>query len=305
MGPTIKATLHILGLLLLFGGACIGNKDPWCYDRPHCGPKTWSSLGKCNGKNQSPINIVTKKAISDDCLGPINFSGYEDRKRPYVLKNTGHYAEIAMKDGATISGPGLPAIYSLKSFHFHWGTYHHKGSEHAIDGLKHDMELHIVHTKNNMTLEEAKKDPQGLAVLAFFIKKSNEAPSVNTWKTLADLLGKIPEKGNAVNLDGQFSLGGLLKVADVRSYYRYFGSLTSPNCSEAVTWIVYPQPIEVTHKTLKKFTDSLYFTTIAEGRKMQKNYRPLQPLNNRKVGYFTESKHGHPYPKHCSASGEF
>nr|XP_016853028.1 PREDICTED: carbonic anhydrase 4-like [Anolis carolinensis] len=89
MGPTSKATIHMLSLLL-FGGACVSSKEHWCYDRPQCGPNAWSSLGSCNGRNQSPINIITKAAISDDSLGAINFSGYEDRKRPYVLKNTGH-----------------------------------------------------------------------------------------------------------------------------------------------------------------------------------------------------------------------
>ncbi|KAH0626356.1 hypothetical protein JD844_001294, partial [Phrynosoma platyrhinos] len=239
MGLTLNATIHVFVLLLL-GGICVSSE----------GPNTWRFLGNCNGKKQSPINILTKKTISDDCLGQINFFGYEDRKRPQLLKNTGHYPEVEMKKGATISGPGLPATYSLKSFHFHWGTYNHRGSEHAIDGLHYAMELHIVHTKNNLTIEEARKDPDGIAVLAFFIKKSNEAPTINAWKTLADLMKAIPEKGDSVKLDGQFSLGGLLNMADLSSYYRYYGSLTTPNCNEAVIWTVYSEPIEVSPKTV-------------------------------------------------------
>ncbi|XP_042331827.1 carbonic anhydrase 4-like [Sceloporus undulatus] len=304
MSPTLNTRIHVLVLLLL-GGICVSSEDPWCYDKPSCGPKMWSYLGNCSGEKQSPINIVTKKTISDDCLGPINFVGYEDRKRPQLLKNTGHYPEVEMKKGATISGPGLPATYSLKSFHLHWGTYNLRGSEHAIDGLHQAMELHIVHTKNNLTMEEAREDPEGIAVLAFFIKKSNETPIINAWKTLADLMKAIPEKGDSLKLDGEFSLGGLLSMSDLSSYYRYYGSLTTPNCNEAVIWTVYSEPIEVSPQTLKKFTNSLYFSNIKEGRLMQKNYRPLQPLNNRRVQHFKEKKYVHHYPEHCSAPKKF
>ncbi|XP_062993913.1 carbonic anhydrase 4-like [Elgaria multicarinata webbii] len=289
MGPTLKLTIHVL-LLLQLGGfyvSCEVGPD-WCYDLPSCGPKTWASRGYCNGNKQSPINIVTRNTLSDASLGPITILRYEDRMRPKSLTNTGHYAEVLMKDGATISSPGLPATYGLKSFHFHWGTYRQRGSEHAINGMRYAMELHIVHTKNNMTMDEAKMDPEGIAVLAFFIKKSSTAPPVYAWKTLADLLERIPEKGNSVELKGEFSLGALLSRADLSTYYRYWGSLTTPECNESVIWTVYPDPIEVHHKVLKKFTNSMYFTTKKENRPMQKNYRPLQPLNNREVLRFTE-----------------
>ena len=29
----------------------------------------------------------------------------------------------------------LPATYELTQLHFHWGSHHHKGSEHTIDGV--------------------------------------------------------------------------------------------------------------------------------------------------------------------------
>ncbi|XP_061445497.1 carbonic anhydrase 4-like [Rhineura floridana] len=297
VAPTLKPAIH-LWVLLLLGGFYVSCEESWCYDKPSCGPATWKSLGYCGGTEQSPININTEKTVADPCLGPLHFVGYEDRLRPQALKNTGHYPEIEMKTGATISGQGLPARYYLKSFHFHYGTNHHQGSEHAIDLKRYSMELHIVHTKDNMSLEEAKKDPQGFVVLAFFIEKSIKAPIVSAWKTLASLLEAIPEKGNSVGLSGQLSLGGLLSTADLSTYYRYQGSLTTPYCNEAVIWIVYPEPIKVPHHVVKKFTTSLYFTTKEENRRMQKNYRPLQPLNNRQVLSFHEDIYD---PKRCSS----
>nr|XP_056720200.1 carbonic anhydrase 4-like [Euleptes europaea] len=289
VSPPWKPATHIL-LLLLLGGSYV-NCEEWCYDKPSCGPNTWSSLGQCNGAKQSPINIETKKAMPGTHLGPIDFIGYEDRMRPQALVNTGHYAEIEMRSGAAIFGRGLPATYYLKSFHFHWDKNNSPGSEHAVNSKRYDIELHIVHTKNNMSAEEARKDPEGFAVLAFFLKKDNYAPKMNAWKTLSGFLESIPEKGNSLPLRGDFSLGGLLKTVDVSNYYRYHGSLTTPPCSESVIWTVFPDPIEVTPKVVKWFTQSLYFTTRKEGRKMQKNFRPVQPLKNRKVFYFKESKY--------------
>ncbi|XP_060112610.1 carbonic anhydrase 7-like [Heteronotia binoei] len=291
INPPWKLGMHVL-LLLLLGGFYVSCKE-WCYDKPSCGPNTWHSIGQCNGAKQSPVNIETRKAMPGTHLGPIDFIGYEDRMRPQSLVNTGSFAEVEMKSGAAIFGRGLPATYYLKSFHFHWDKSNDPGSEHAINGKRYDIELHIVHTKNNMSDEQAKKDPEGYAVLAFFLKKSNRAPKMNSWKTLSDLLELIPEKGNFVHLNGEFSLGGLLSVVDVSHYYRYHGSLTTPPCSELVIWTVFPDPIEVSPGVVKKFTQSLLFTTRKEGRRMQNNFRPMQPFKNRKLFYFTESKYRH------------
>ncbi|XP_077170810.1 carbonic anhydrase 7-like isoform X2 [Paroedura picta] len=286
INPPWKLGMQVLLLLLL--GCSYIRCEEWCYDKPSCGPQTWYSLGQCNGANQSPINIETRKALPGNHLGPIDFIGYEDRMRPYSLVNNGHSAEVKMKGGAAIFGQGLPGIFYLQSFHFHWGQSNAPGSEHTINGKRYDLELHIVHTKNNMSTEEASKDPDGIAVVAFFLKKNSNAPVMNSWKTLSDLLELIPEKGDSVRLNGEFALGGLLKTVDVNRYYRYHGSLTTPPCSESVIWTIFPDLIEVSPKVVKKFSKSLCFTTKREGRRMQNNYRPLQESRNRKVYWFQE-----------------
>ncbi|XP_053219563.1 carbonic anhydrase 4-like [Podarcis raffonei] len=291
MAPTLKPITHLL-MLLLLGGSYVSCEEKWCYDKPSCGPLTWKRLGQCNGKKQSPINIVTTYTQPDSCLGPLTLSGYEDRWRPRELLNKGDYPDVEMKEGATVSSPSLPAKYHLKSFHFHFGTNHHAGSEHAINGQHYSMELHVVHTKNGISTKEAAKDPQGFVVLGFFIQKSFEAPFDGVWNFLASSLRRIPEKGDSVPLNGEFSLSDLLRpggrdtVKITDKYYRYQGSLTTPNCSEAVTWFVFPNVIKVHPYVVKKFTNSLFFTTKEENRRMQDNYRPVQPLNNRRISAF-------------------
>ncbi|XP_029142228.1 putative carbonic anhydrase 5 [Protobothrops mucrosquamatus] len=153
------------------------------------------------------------------------------------------------------------------------------------------MEMHLVHTKNNMSLEDARKDPQGLLVLALFMQKSQRVYYFTPWTILANLLVNIPEKDDSWDLNGELSLGGLLKTADKSSYYRYRGSLTSPDCEESVIWIVLRKPIGVHSQVVEKMTNSLYFTTIEEDRRMQNNFRFVQPLNGRKVYYYQKLKH--------------
>lgn len=38
-----------------------------------------------------------------------------------------------------------------------------------------------------------------------------------------------------------------------RAYWTYLGSLTTPPCSECVIWIVYKEPIQVSHEQVKRF----------------------------------------------------
>jgi carbonic anhydrase len=59
-----------------------------------------------------------------------------------------------------------------------------------------------------------------------------------------------------------------------RATYRYWGSLTTPPCSEGVGWFVYVEPIELSRDQIT------VFRKIFHG-----NNRPIQPLNDRTLWY--------------------
>ncbi|MGF1524458.1 MAG: carbonic anhydrase family protein [Leptolyngbyaceae cyanobacterium] len=57
-----------------------------------------------------------------------------------------------------------------------------------------------------------------------------------------------------------------------RTMFRYFGSLTTPPCSEIVKWLVFQEPIEISPAQVAQFRDIFPL-----------NARPVQSLNRRFV----------------------
>jgi carbonic anhydrase len=67
---------------------------------------------------------------------------------------------------------------------------------------------------------------------------------------LQPLLKKLKEvalEGQSVHLDSTFTMASLLPQ-DLEIYYTYRGSLTTPPCSEVVTWIVFPEPQFISYR---------------------------------------------------------
>ncbi|XP_072207482.1 carbonic anhydrase 15-like isoform X2 [Excalfactoria chinensis] len=255
------------------------------------GPNHWKELkATCGGDKQSPVNIDRRWLQRDSSLGDIIFEGY-DQAPPgkWRLLNDGHTVMLSLEtepgdEHIAISGGGLPGRYRALQLHFHWGSPTRNGSEHTVDGQQLPMELHIVHINTKYrTLGEAKGHPSGLAVLGCFFQVS-EAPNSN-YNTIIGGLRNISHAGQAVDLASTFRLGTLLPhIAQLSRYYRYQGSLTTPDCSEAVIWTVFEEPVGISKEQLQAFVSSVHFPASgAAPLKMTNNFRPPQPLRSRKV----------------------
>jgi carbonic anhydrase len=48
-------------------------------------------------------------------------------------------------------------------------------------------------------------------------------------------------------------------LPQLRSHYRYAGSLTTPPCSEGVAWFVFAQPITISDEHLARFAQRVPF----------------------------------------------
>ena len=122
-------------------------------------------------------------------------------------------------------GSGIDVMgrhFDLVQMHFH------RPSEERVNGKTYDMVAHLVH-----------KDAEGqLAVVAVLLEKGSEHPLIQTlWNNLPLEVGQ--ELTPSVPID----LNRLLP--EVRSYWTYMGSLTTPPCSEGVLWMVMKQPQQI------------------------------------------------------------
>ena len=82
----------------------------------------------------------------------------------------------------------------------------------------------------------------------------------------------MPEKTDqSASIAAQMDLNALLPGD--KTFWRFSGSLTTPPCSEGVTWIVMKHPLTLSETQLKKFNNTMHHD----------NNRPAQPLNGRVV----------------------
>ncbi|PVD20782.1 hypothetical protein C0Q70_18943 [Pomacea canaliculata] len=74
----------------------------------------------------------------------------------------------------------------------------------------------------------------------------------------------------------------------LRDYWTYEGSLTTPPCSENVTWILMRYPLMVSYQQMEEFRRLKTHNRGEQPRPgddgtMADNFRPTQPLNGRVV----------------------
>jgi carbonic anhydrase len=130
----------------------------------------------------------------------------------------------------------------------------HNPSEHQIDGRSFPMEAHFVH----------RSEAGELAVIGLMIKGGGRDPLFEAF------MAKAPVRKTEKDVLPDFDPTGL--ITDVNDVLRYRGSLTSPPCTENVTWSILTDPLVVSDAAL------LAFNTL-----FPKNSRPIQPLHRRFV----------------------
>uniref|UniRef100_A0A3Q3NIZ8 Carbonic anhydrase n=1 Tax=Labrus bergylta TaxID=56723 RepID=A0A3Q3NIZ8_9LABR len=233
-------------------------------------PDVWGAVSRhCSGRHQSPVNIVTRKVLPDGQLTPFHFIGYQEAFHGRLINN-GHTVHLDLPSRIKIKGGNLAVPYKALQVHLHWGNDGGPGSEHTIDGEQFSMEMHIVHIKEEYSsVSQALRDPTGVAVLGFFFQISY------------CLVNIFLKPGNSTTLGGVSLDMFIHPQIDMTKYYRYYGSLTTPNCAEAVIWSLFENPIPLSRKQLAAFS-KLQFSN---GRQMVKTFRPVQPLNGRQVYY--------------------
>uniref|UniRef100_A0A3B4CY26 Alpha-carbonic anhydrase domain-containing protein n=1 Tax=Pygocentrus nattereri TaxID=42514 RepID=A0A3B4CY26_PYGNA len=240
--------------------AAVSSADPpvgWCYNLPSCNESTWPSIAGayCNGTRQSPINIMTASVKANENLTALTFKGFNDGTALTEIQNSGRDVKVILNhEKMAVEGGALPGMYNCSQFHLHWGSGSSvPGAEHTIDGKRYAMEA------------------------------TNDTGKPESWKTLTSYLAEISNAGDAVALTQPISMDSLLKGVNRSRYYRYLGSLTIPNCNEAVVWTVFKDPIQVSSDLVDLFSTILYVNKSTNSPLMTNTFRSTQSINGRVV----------------------
>ncbi|XP_040436506.1 carbonic anhydrase 9 isoform X1 [Falco naumanni] len=246
----------------------------WSYeDREHWGV----GYPDCAGTMQSPINIDTAKTIFSPQLRPIQLSGYSlPASEKLKLRNNGHTVLLELPETLAITG-GYAQQYRAVQLHLHWGSPSGPGSEHTVNGHRFAAEIHVVHYNTKYdSVTEAMVYPDGLAVLGAFLEVG---PRENPYyQEILQHLHKIQTEGKEVLVPG-FNIAGLLP-ANMKFYFHYNGSLTTPPCYQTVKWTVFNQTMQLSHSQMSTLVMNL---RNDDGKPLQNNYRLVQDLHRRQV----------------------
>lgn len=255
----IKILIHELNsifivtiLLAIFSSPVYAHDQhdlPWGYEGG-TGPEHWGEIEHdhekhlmCReGSHQSPIDINHVLGVKLSDLG-CNFS-----PAPIQIVNNGHTIHLSYSPGSYIDWG--TEKYELVQFHFH------SPSEHQVNGKHYDMEVHLVH----------KTQDHQYVVVGIFMNKGKHNPHIQK------IWDRIPnEKHKEVTYNDElFNVESLLPAT--KEYFHYSGSLTTPPCSENVSWFLLEQPIEVSSEQIQFFK-----------KHIEHNARPTQKMHHRIV----------------------
>ncbi|KFB38202.1 hypothetical protein ZHAS_00005515 [Anopheles sinensis] len=249
------------------------------------GPPNWSIVAPaCAGLYQSPINIVRESTLFVKKKIPLDLQGLRNIPRSILVENEGYSVKFTPRwNGRTrpvLRGGPLKTPYVFEQLHFHWGPTNDEGSEHTLDGKQFPLEVHLVFYNGlYRSFDEAKGEVDGLAVLGFVYADAPNSAGylLNRWSQFLPLVRK-PKAEFELPYSKSFSLHSV--IGDMGwPYYSYEGSLTTPPCLETVTWIVSAKRLAVTQREMSMLRSLLGF----DGAPILQNYRPVQPVNNRRV----------------------
>ncbi|GAA0167117.1 dehydratase [Lithospermum erythrorhizon] len=249
--------LRLLNLAFIGGAQEVENERDFSYNHSsHVGPGQWGMIHPewrlCNnGTMQSPIDMLHQRVRVVANSGILR---KDYRPANATLINRGHDMMLKFEgDAGNMYINGTP--YPLRQCHWH------SPSEHTVNGIRFDMEIHLVHL--TATGEIA-------VIGAFYHLGTNDS----------FLLRMAPYLRA---LENTTTIGRSVGVIDPRniqigsgSYYRYVGSLTVPPCTQNVDWSIVRNIKTVGESQVRLIRQAVQDSS-------ETNARPLQPINQRTI----------------------
>ena len=185
--------------------------------------ETWGADYKTcgTGSMQSPIDLGACEFNSDTTV-TLDYA-----TTTFEVVNNGHSLQINYPEGSTATIDDT--TYNLVQFHFH------TPSEHTVNGKSSAMEIHFVHSN----------EAGETAVVSAMIEAGEENYDISKiWRN-------IPAKGESRRSGLAIHPENLLPES--MAYAIYSGSLTTPPCTEDVTWVVMEEPITLSSEQIEDF----------------------------------------------------
>jgi len=243
----IRLTPVLCGLA--FGTLPATAQEHFGYSGAH-GPEHWGETCAIGGA-QSPVDLAA--AVPGPSLRDM---GLQAQWVPVEadVENNGHTIVVNPADPAGAIGY-LGTVYHFRQVHFH------HLSEHVVEGQHADLEAHFVN----------QSDAGDYLVVGVFLRATGGPSDFSDF--FSRVMGVAPAQAETrAGMPGLMNVGALLAAGE--RYYSYEGSLTTPPCSQNVTWLVQavPQVMEVPLAAGQRFVELI-----------GQNARPVQPLNGRTV----------------------
>lgn len=219
----------------------------WSYEGTG-GPAYWGDISAeyqtCkSGTAQTPVAIESAAVVP----ATVRDLSFQYQPLPLAVINNGHTVQVNAAPGSTVRFQGQ--TYQLAQFHFH------VPSEHVIDGKAWPMNVHFVHKDERNRL---------LVVEVLFAEGVRNAE-------LAKIMTHLPQE-NAEIKDAAITVDITKLLPQNIASFHYEGSLTTPPCTEGVSWFVLRSAIDVGKQDVDAFK-ALF----------PMNARPVQPLHGRKI----------------------
>ncbi|KAH6889427.1 alpha carbonic anhydrase [Thelonectria olida] len=263
------------------------------------GPTNWHALdvanGACaNGSNQSPIDMVSESftMVPGSELN-INIPDFEEGAE---FENLGTTVEVIAKGGTMSVGD---VEFSLKQFHFHLPSEHldngtsmamemhmvwqSEDSKIAVVGVYIDIDdaaaaerapnstvaasapystqAHSRSRKHkNLRKEATKEQVQRRAGFKATEAPVTEAAASTVLETVLGSVDQIPNLGNTLETE-PLVMSEIVDLLTAGSFQSYHGSLTTPPCSEGVSWFVSTQKLSIQPSTFIKARNVIGFNS--------------------------------------------
>ncbi|PAF52299.1 carbonic anhydrase family protein [Helicobacter sp. 13S00477-4] len=240
----MKKAFVSISISCILSSLAIADNTKWSYDGKN-GPKNWGKIAdeyiSCEiGQYQSPIDIDRHIEIKNPKEIIFKYG-----KNVKSATDNGHTIQLDYNPGNYVKINN--DTYELLQLHFH------SPAENLIQGKQYPLSMHIVH-KN--------KEGKLLVIgIKFKVGKTN--------KILSPIWEKMPKKPGEITYPKDFDLSKL--IPEKVGYYHFNGSLTTPPCTEGVSWFVLKETLEISKNQLQKIQSLMQYP----------NNRPIQPKNNR------------------------